>query len=304
MKLFSTYLKAPANSETAIINNWQDISVNDSLLYSYRDTEYSESTYPSNMHYHDYYELVIFEEGDISYVCEDTVYYPNATDVIIIPPRKIHMSKINAEATRYKRHVFYLYPDAFDSVIKSSLTAFITNAYSGALLKFSSHENKAQCVDILSKLKQILTNNGNGASAIEKALGFAYIIQLFCIFNQSTAFSDREAFELPENILKIKNYIDENFAVISSVTDVANHFFYTREYVSRLFKNNFDTTISDYINKRRISESQRLISSGASITDTCYEVGFGSMSSFIRAFKSVTGMKPSDYQKTSAYNEN
>ena len=294
MKLFSTYLKVPEDSSASVIN-WQDISVNDSLLYSYRDTDYSKNTYPSNMHYHDYYELVIFEEGDISYVCEDTVYSPSATDVVIIPPRKLHMSKINSEATRYKRHVFYLYPDAFDAIVKNSLTSFLDEVSTGVLLKFSKYEDKNECIGILSKLKRALISENT--TDINKALGWAYLIELFCLFTKRNTSSEKETTELPESILKVKRYVDENYAQISSITDVANHFFYTREYVSRLFKSHFDTTISDYVHKRRISESQRLILGGASITDACYAVGFGSLSSFIRAFKKVTGMKPSDYHK-------
>ena len=91
--------------------------------------------------------------------------------------------------------------------------------------------------------------------------------------------------------------IDQNFSKISSVSQVAEHFFYSREYVSRLFKKHFDTTISDYISKRRIAESQLLIVKGIPLIDVAYQVGFGSLSTFIRAFRTVTDMTPSEYRK-------
>ena len=102
---------------------------------------------------------------------------------------------------------------------------------------------------------------------------------------------------MPENVLKIQNYIDHNFSVISSVSQVAEHFFYSREYTSRLFRKHFDTTISDYIMKRRVAESQALILRDMPMIDIAYQVGFGSLSTFIRAFRSVTNMTPSEYRK-------
>ncbi|MBQ9069801.1 MAG: AraC family transcriptional regulator [Clostridia bacterium] len=298
MKLFSNYLQKPDNTSSEI-TNWQDNCINDSLLYSYRDTSYSRKTYPSNMHYHDYYEIIIIEEGDISYVCESSVYFPTPTDIVVIPPRKLHMSKINSDFTRYKRHVFYLYPDAFDNVAKDTLVSFMTTAQNGALFKFSTPDDKAECMNLLGKLKTVL-NKKHGS--IENALGYAYIIELFCLLNQRNVRTHNEIFELPQSILEIKSYLDENFAEISSVTEIAEHFFYSREYVSRLFKKHFDTTVIDYIHKRRISESQKLIANGSSVIDACYKVGFGSLSSFIRVFKEITDMKPSEYRSLTCGN--
>ena len=94
--------------------NWKNHTVCDKVLYSYRDTVYDRDTYPSDLHYHDYYELVFFEEGDIKYVCEGSVFYPQYGDIILIPPGKFHMSVIDSDSTHYKRHVFYLYPFAFE----------------------------------------------------------------------------------------------------------------------------------------------------------------------------------------------
>ena len=55
--------------------------------------------------------------------------------------------------------------------------------------------------------------------------------------------------------------------------------------------------ISDHIMKRRIAESQSLIMQGIPLIDVAYQVGFGSLSTFIRAFRSVTNMTPSEYRK-------
>ena len=123
MKLLSHYIEHQKKlyPETA---NWRNHLVCDRICYSYRDTEYDRRTYPSNLHYHDYYELVIFEEGDVSYVCEGRMYPLTRGDIVLIPPGKFHMSVIDRESTRYKRHVFYLYPSAFDTIGEGALTSY------------------------------------------------------------------------------------------------------------------------------------------------------------------------------------
>lgn len=293
MKLFSHYINHQVSVYPELMN-WKNHIVTDLLSYSYRDTVYDRRTFPSNFHYHDYYEMVIFEEGDIRYVCDGAVYVPGYGDIILIPPGKFHMSAINCERTRYKRHVFYLYPSAFDAIGHGVLTAFLVQTQKGELLAPNSMESKRQLTDLLGHLK---ATSEKLPSPIENARMLAYVIQVFCLLGQDTGRPKNETAALPDNILALQHYIDRNFAQISSVSQIAQHFFYSREYVSRLFRKCFDTTISDYISKRRIAESQRLLMQNLPIIDIAYQVGFGSLSTFIRAFRSVTNMTPSEYRK-------
>ena len=293
MKLLSHYIehRKKLHPETA---NWQNHMICDMISYSFRDTIYDRRTYPSDLHYHDYYELVVFEDGDVSYICEGCAYRLTHGDIVLIPPGKFHMSVINCESTRYKRHVFYLYPTAFDTIGHSTLSSFLNRKKDGAILTFNSLESKHKLMELLKQLKELFDKE---TSPLEEALSLSYIIHIFYLLNQKSCQQRTEPSPLPENILALQHYIDQNFSEISSVSEVAEHFFYSREYVSRLFRKYFDTTISDYIMKRRIAESQVLIMKDIPIIDIAYQVGFGSLSTFIRAFRSVTNMTPSEYRK-------
>ena len=94
----------------------------------------------------------------------------------------------------------------------------------------------------------------------------------------------------------MQQYLDENFTNIQSINEVAAHFFYSREYVSRLFKRHLNTTVANYIRKRRIEKSQQLIAEGAPLLSICYQVGYDHPATFIRAFRAETGMTPSAYR--------
>ena len=100
-----------------------------------------------------------------------------------------------------------------------------------------------------------------------------------------------------DGIRALRDHIDRHYASIRSVCDIAQHFFYTREHISRLFRQHFDTSIADYLSRRRIAESRRLILCGMPLTEVAQTVGFGSLSTFIRAFRAETDMTPSEYRK-------
>lgn len=293
MKLLSHYIEHQMNLYPEI-TNWKNHIVNDMLSYSYRDTVYDRRTYPSNLHYHDYYELVIFEEGDVQYICEGRIYHLKYGDIILIPPGIFHMSVINGESTRYRRHVFYLYSSAFDVIAQGALTSFLNRTANGDIFAFSLTEEKQTFMDLLRSLKKTFDLD---PSPLKEALALSYILHIFYLLNQESCQLKNEISSLPENILMLQHYIDNNFSQITSVSQIAEHFFYSREYVSRLFKKYFDTTISDYIMKRRIAESQLLIKQGLPLIDVAYQVGFGSLPTFIRAFREVTNMTPSEYRK-------
>lgn len=294
MKLLTHYLNVQTTGGPAIMN-WRENYVNDSLFYSCRSTQYDVSTYPASLHYHDYYELVIFVEGDIHYICEDHSYRPSCGDVLLIPPRRLHMSMIAAQSTRYTRHVFYLYPDAFDSMGCSTLTGFLKSDAGGLCRTSLGADSRQELFSLLARLDRALQHPQN---SLDRALALGIILEIFYILNTGRFEAHAVDACLPQNVRDIQHYIDENFAHIDSVADLASHFYYSREYVSRLFKQHFNTTVSDYIMKRRVASSQRLIEQGAPLSEACFQSGFSSLSSFIRAFHSVAGMTPSAYRKT------
>lgn len=293
MKLLSHYVQNQTNSRTQIVN-WTNNLINDHLFYSFRSTFYDVDTFPSSLHYHDYYEVVIFVEGEINYVCESRIFSPKRGDVIIIPPGKFHMSKLKGESTHYTRHVFYLYPPAFDGVGDAALTAILDSAEDGLHFSLPAREGDEELTAVAEKLRRTFKKNDD---ALARALAFAYVIEFFYLINRKDICHSGETERLPENINALRQYLDEHYAEINSVTEVAEKFFYSREYVSRLFKKYYDTTILDYIHKLRIAKSQTLIAEGMPIIDVCYAVGFSSLSTFIRAFKSITDMTPSQYKK-------
>ncbi len=291
MKLIAHYPEMSAEPERGE-RNWRENYLNDRLYYSHRDTQYEKSTYPSTLHYHDYYELLVYVRGDIHYICEAQSYRPQYADVILVPPGRLHMSMLDGERTRYERHVFYFYPDALDAIGGGALTDFLRAIDASEQLCVRSVRDRRALLEQLEGLDGAL----RAGTPAEAALALSYVLRIFYAVNDAPAHSDAQAQILPESVLEIQRYIDENFTSISSVGEVARHFYYSREYVSRLFKQHFNTTVADYLRTRRVAFACVLIAKGEPLADVCFRAGFGNLSTFIRSFRAVTGMNPSTYR--------
>ena len=291
MKLLSHYRSALVQYPDA--NKYREFDIGARMVYSHRSADFDRSSFPSNLHFHEYYELVVFVEGEVRYICESSACLPRFGDVIVIPPGKLHMSMINADSTHYVRHVFYFYPDAFDAFAGGALLEGLQNSQEDQFYFSLNGKRREELTSLLALLDGALQS---GAPK-ENALALAYTLQIFYLLNKPSSVLSASDPYLPQNVIDIQHYLDEHFTEISSVADVAAHFFYSREYVSRLFKRYLNTTVAEYVLNRRVSYAQKLMTSDLSLIDICFHAGFGSLSSFIRAFQRITGVSPSKYRR-------
>ena len=91
---------------------------------------------------------------------------------------------------------------------------------------------------------------------------------------------------------EIIHYINEHLAEDLSVDTIAGQFFLSRYYLMHTFKDETGYTIGNYISIKRLSLAQSLINSGVAIVDAAEQAGFGTYSTFLRAYKKTYGTSP------------
>ncbi|MFD1772459.1 response regulator [Paenibacillus rhizophilus] len=99
------------------------------------------------------------------------------------------------------------------------------------------------------------------------------------------------------NIIRIKNYIDDNFFNDIHLTMFSEQYYLSKEYLSRLFKERFGFGIYEYVLKVRMDKAKEMLDDPAiKIQLISSKVGFNDNAYFSKAFKKYSGLSPSEYR--------
>lgn len=140
-------------------------------------------------------------------------------------------------------------------------------------------------------LKPIVKEELN--AAIEKA-----ILRL----NPEAVFSENEAEPdtvPPEEVVKIiKEYIDKNYQTNIKISMFTSRYFFSKEYLSKLFKSKYGCGIYTYVQEVRMKRAMDLLENpDIKIQSISERLGYTDNNYFSKAFKNYYGMSPSQWRK-------
>lgn len=268
-------------------DGWTDSILNQELVFSHRNTWYTFETFTEKLHTHDYYELTIYIKGDVEYVNENTLISASPYTAVWFKPGQMHTTRLLANS-QYERYLLYFSPDFFSIDGKNTpITNFMEHSVTGSLRL--SEKNITKLIALLKRIDKTLACNKSYKELLVNAL----LIELFDLLNSSET-EIIEGVKLDDTTAQIKQYVDTHYATITSVNEIAEHFFYSREHLSRVFKKSFNISVAQYLSRKRVLESLPLLTElGA--TNAGYAVGFRNHITFINAFKKVMYCLPSEY---------
>lgn len=97
-------------------------------------------------------------------------------------------------------------------------------------------------------------------------------------------------------VQRMQDYIEENLDKEMTLTDMAKVSLFSPWYSYRLFRESLGISIAEYIRKLRLSKAAlRIRDEQCRIIDVAFELGFGSVDGFTRAFHKEFGCNPGDY---------
>ncbi len=99
-------------------------------------------------------------------------------------------------------------------------------------------------------------------------------------------------------VINTLRYINKNFKKDISLTDIAEHFSVSPQYLSSVFTSEVGVGFSAYISDLRLkTATEFLLQNNLNITEICYESGYRNLSHFLRSFKQKYGVTPKEYRK-------
>ena len=92
--------------------------------------------------------------------------------------------------------------------------------------------------------------------------------------------------------------MDRAFAEPLCITRLAEIAEVSEAHFIRTFRDTFGETPHRYLQRRRIERAMFLLrSSDRSVTDVCFDVGFGSLGTFSRTFHEIVGESPTSFRQ-------
>jgi AraC-like DNA-binding protein len=98
-------------------------------------------------------------------------------------------------------------------------------------------------------------------------------------------------------MLRARDAIDRDYAEPLDVPALARVAFVSEAHFIRTFRATFGETPHQYLQRRRVERAMTLLrDTDRSVTEICLDVGFTSLGSFSRTFRTVTGYAPTSYR--------
>ncbi len=107
------------------------------------------------------------------------------------------------------------------------------------------------------------------------------------------------AFDYHPRLKRLHQYVEQNYSVPISLKEAAGIAALDSYYFSSYFRAKVGITFTEWLRQVRIRKAMKLMkASDFSITEVAYEVGFGDLRTFERAFKKHTRMTPIEFKKS------
>lgn len=250
-------------------------------------------------HYHPEYELVYVEASNgIRHVGQHISSYMGS-DLVLIGPNIPHLNFDYGLETDYKQIVVQLKEHFLGDALRETpelagIQQLLDRAHAG--LVFSGDTKAA----VAEKLKHMQT-----LSLFQQLLCLLEVFQILATSNEVTVLNEKDTrvkLFLDDKIRMgaIYKYIHAHYNETPDVNEVAASVHLSTPAFCRYFKKQTKMTFTDFVNQYRITQAKTLLLKDVSVSEACYEVGFGSLSYFNKLFKKITGENPSAFKSRNA----
>lgn len=232
-------------------------------------------------HIHSHIELIYLREGSSVAIVDNKEYTIERGDVFLAFPNQIHSYHDRGTVSGY---LVLFAPD----LIKDFKELFRSQIPVSPIIKCQQLP-----LNTRTRLKQILTKDGNSDSIFDKAAAKGFLItlvaELLPLMTLAPANIDHDS------IKNILTYCSENYTEPLTLELLAKELHLNKYYISHIFKERMNIGFVDFVNSLRVEHALNLLEKGCNITEIAFSSGFSSVRTFNRVFLQTTGITPRDY---------
>lgn len=245
-------------------------------------------------------KVIIVLRGPIFITVNETKYILMAGDCITLPP---HAKLSGFKKTNSKVNFFWLQFMAKSKMVSDQNDPIIMELRNNNLIQDVNSRAILPAYFKITNLAKIsflfrqLLSLVNTHQYTERGRDFftAYFITELSndYLNQLSALTQK-----PSKIQNIMEWINVNISQDLTVQKVADHFNFNPSYLSRLFKNNLDVGVKQYIMSSKLNSAKNLLlSSSLQINEIALKTGFSDSKLFDHSFKKYNGVLPTLFRQ-------
>ena len=247
-------------------------------------------------HFHPEYELVFIEGADCNRHVGNHFSKFTGSDLVFIGSYIPHLNFDYGIKTAYEKIVVHIRHDFLKNAFVSAPELNSINK----LLQLSQHG-----IAFGESTKRKIGPRLKNLPALSK---FNQFLELLQILNYLMLADDKELLHQDpvknqftrkdeDRLGRIHTFIDNHYQQKIEIQDVARLSSLSNAAFCRYFKKMTRLTFTQFLNHYRIDKAKKLLLLDNSVTETCFQCGFESLSYFNRIFKKVTGRNPQTFKK-------
>lgn len=246
------------------------------IYYEHCEPDWHVPSHPANNHI-----FLFMTEGSIVYEIDQERYHLSAGDILFIP------KGANRAAWNESRLAHSMYVAHFRIELGTERLPM--------LMSPSTLKAKVSNPDYMNQRFTHLTQQWLRRSPFSDSICHGILLEILSIFNEEAQYRT-----VPDKsygiVQRLQHYILKYYRRPITIAELGDHVGRTPNYVGAVFKQATGITITDYINKIRISAACDLLaSSPMSMSEIADFLGFCEPSYFNKVFKKVTGVNPTAF---------
>lgn len=253
--------------------------------------EYTLKKPMSEMHYHNSYELYYILKGERDYFIGDRFFKAYENDFVLVRKNVFHRTA-GKGATRI---LIFFTDEMLRRYFSKEIVARLLTCFDLYMLRPTPEENE-YIAPLLNRLLAEYNRSKKNGEKQDECLIACYLFEL--LFKLLSG----QNFSVPQNtsderVSKIIEYINENYFTIENIDEIAGHFFISKYYLYRIFKEMLGVSLISYLNMIKVRGACAMLKAGkCKMVDVAMKCGFNSSAYFCKVFKKEMNMSPKEYR--------
>ncbi|CAM3553093.1 AraC family transcriptional regulator [Marinicrinis lubricantis] len=247
-------------------------------------------------HFHPNYQIHYLLKGKLNYVIDNRKYTVQQGDLLFINKYDVFQTVSSDDSPTFERIVIHFTDGRIQPMLLLQTDKVLPFNRLSRFIRFTEEEQRS----IEPLLFKMLEEDQKQNEYYEFTLQASFIQLLVQLrrFEEKNLEWSKSSHPMYRKISEITAYLGGRFEQEFHLNEIAQKFYISPSYLSRVFKMLTGFYMSEYVRILRIRESQRLLGeTNEKVQDIAAKVGFREISHFNKTFKNITGHTPLTYRK-------